>query len=447
MAPSKRTIEDEGPPAMSASSGLLADLENHFARYAALPPGLPLVLALWGIATHLFEVFDAFPYLAITSPTKQCGKTRVAELLELVSANPVRTVGISVAALFRIVESKHPTLLIDEAESLRGRDERAGALREILNVGYRKGQKVIRCFGGNGTDYKTREFETFCPKVLVLIGSLPDTLADRCLPVEMNRRKAEQLERFRFGKVKMETAPLRAAAKRWAKSNRSDVEAWYAQNDVEYLVDREAELWLPLFSVCALLGPKRLPELKALALCLARAKAASEPGDLGIKLLADIRGVFDSLGANRLSTADLVDRLRMIVESPLPGWSQGKGVDPRSLSNLLRSFGIQPANLRLGGSQVVKGYAKTDFEDAWSRYLPTPTPPAATSATGLTSQQDSPHSAAATQGLRSGSQNGQLASVHAGCSGVAGETPPPLSELAESAHDRHPHPRLDQKVI
>lgn len=210
-----------------SGSDLLADLERLFQRYAALAPGLPLVLALWIIATHLFDIFDAVPYLAITSPTKRCGKTRLAELLELVCADPLRTVGISVAALFRTIESKQPTLLIDEAESLRGKGERADTLREILNAGNRKGQKVIRCYGGNGKDYKTREFETYCPKVLVLIGSLLDTTADRCIPIEMRRRTVEQLERFRFGQAKRETQPLRAVVSRWAKVHRASVRHWY----------------------------------------------------------------------------------------------------------------------------------------------------------------------------------------------------------------------------
>jgi hypothetical protein len=68
-----------------------------------LENGLPLVLSLWSIATHLFGGFDTFPYLAVTSPTKRCGKTRVGELLEGLCANPEATVQMTPAALFRLV--------------------------------------------------------------------------------------------------------------------------------------------------------------------------------------------------------------------------------------------------------------------------------------------------------------------------------------------------------
>ena len=111
-----------------------------FSRFLALDPGLPLVLALWTLATHLYEEFDAFPYLAITSPTKRCGKTRVCELLGLVCLEPLQTVHISPAVLYRLLKAGKHTLLIDEAEYLgKKSDERASALREILNAGYRKG--------------------------------------------------------------------------------------------------------------------------------------------------------------------------------------------------------------------------------------------------------------------------------------------------------------------
>src|SRR5437764_14856060 len=102
------------------SQVLLGKVERHFTRYAALQFYVPLVLALWSVATWIFEGFDCFPYLAITSPTKRCGKTRLAELLELVARNPKRTVGITPAALFHTIEDQKPTptLIIDEAEAM-----------------------------------------------------------------------------------------------------------------------------------------------------------------------------------------------------------------------------------------------------------------------------------------------------------------------------------------
>src|SRR5260370_2849563 len=98
---------------------LVATLEGTFKKYLAMDEGLPLVLALWTIATHAFDCFDAFPYLAITSPTKRCGKTRLAEILELFCARPLRTVGITPAVLFRGIRNDGPTLLNDQPANPR----------------------------------------------------------------------------------------------------------------------------------------------------------------------------------------------------------------------------------------------------------------------------------------------------------------------------------------
>ena len=285
------------------SCNIVDELEEFFSRFLALRQGLPLVLALWSLATHLHERFDAFPYLAVTSPTKRCGKTRACELVGFVCLRPQQTVSISPAALYRLVQAGKRTLLIDEAEYLgRKRDDRASILREILNAGYRKGQVVYRCKktskakGKSETheSFEPESFETFCPKALVLIGRLEDTLADRCIEVRMERRADAPIERFRFARVKAETAPLREAAESWAASNCAAVESYYHNNDVPYLQDREAELWLPLFSTCAVASPHRLADLETVAKRLAKVKSEDEPGEAGIELLRDIRDIFEA---------------------------------------------------------------------------------------------------------------------------------------------------------
>src|SRR6266853_2617138 len=91
-------------PKDTAGAQFAATLESTFRKYLALDAGLPIVLALWTLATHVFECFDAFPYLAITSPTKRCGKTRLAEIIEMFSNNGLRTVGATSAVLFRTIQ-------------------------------------------------------------------------------------------------------------------------------------------------------------------------------------------------------------------------------------------------------------------------------------------------------------------------------------------------------
>ena len=66
--------------------------------------------------TWLVDKFTITPRLAITSPTKGCGKTTILRFLDQVVRRPKRAGSISLAALFRVIEQLHPTVILDETE-------------------------------------------------------------------------------------------------------------------------------------------------------------------------------------------------------------------------------------------------------------------------------------------------------------------------------------------
>jgi hypothetical protein len=172
---------------------LIRETEVFISRFAVLPSGSQLPLALWAVGTHLFEAFDSFAYLAVTSPTPRCGKTRVLELLSLLCASAERTSNISEAALFRLIERFKPTLILDEMEQIREKGERAQILRNLLNAGNRRDAVVIRCADGGAS---IERCGVFCPKAIAAIGSLPDTITDRAIVIVMQRRtREEKIER------------------------------------------------------------------------------------------------------------------------------------------------------------------------------------------------------------------------------------------------------------
>lgn len=348
------------------TSTIVEQVERHFSRFLAIDPQLPLVLSLWSLATHVYDCFDAFPYLAITSPTKRCGKTRTAEVLELFSARPWRTVNATPAVLFRSIDRDSPSLMIDEAEVLRTRDERGSVLLEILNAGYRKGQMVRRCESKN---YDLREFNVYCPKVIVLIGEPEDTLADRSIAIRMRRRfQGEKIDRFILAKAKRETAPTSNACEKWAETHKTDVADLYEDMDLPFLVDREAELWLPLFTVCAVAAPHRYAELEETAWQLGHHRAGDEPADSGIRLLSDIRTILRDGGREFIPTSDLLQKLNAIDDAPWSEHCRGKHLHSRALAAILRPFGVQSGNHRFGES-VVKGYLRGSFAEVFERYL------------------------------------------------------------------------------
>lgn len=367
------TRPPEEPQMFGDPAAVVGRAEGFIARYVVLPAGMPLVLGLWAAGTHLVEAFDGFPYLAVTSPTKRCGKTRLGEVLELICNRPRRAANVSEAVLFRMIENEQPTLIIDEAESLRDkRSERAQAVVALLNAGHRKGAVAYRCQGPN---YDVREFKIYCPKVLIAIGGVPETIRDRSIIVQMQRRKpSEQVSRFLPRHVTGTTNELRGRLARAVLERREAIEQVYERLDLDFLEDREAENWAPLFSICSVLAPGRLAELRTAALANRRGKVLIDADDsLRMRLLADLRRIL-SEGANDTSPTEkkedavssdtLVTEFRKDPEGPWDTLS----LNQNKLARLLRPFGISPRQVWISG-QNRRGYLLDELEDALARYL------------------------------------------------------------------------------
>src|SRR6476646_2523962 len=77
--------------------------------------------ALWIIHTHMMQCWDSTPRLAFLSAEPASGKTRALEITELLVPNPVATVNVSPAYLFRKIGSEEgATILYDEIDTVFG---------------------------------------------------------------------------------------------------------------------------------------------------------------------------------------------------------------------------------------------------------------------------------------------------------------------------------------
>lgn len=346
-------------------AALLRDVENFISRFAVLPPGALLPTSLLAIGTHCFDVFETFPYLALLSPEKGCGKTRATEVLEQIVAEPVRAVCISEAALFRLVQEKKPTLILDEAEGLTGKGERVEALRSLLNAGNRVGAQVPRCVGNS---HELRFFSVFCPKIVCAIRVCPETVKDRAIVVPMQRKKSgERVERFILRRVRPEGARLRERIHAFAQAGREAIKQAYEKLDVDFLTDRELENFEPLLAILAVTDPSRLLELRQSAELLAAAKTdAAQEDSLTLRLLADIRTVWAE-SEPKIFSAELLERLKHVEDGP---WASDERFDARKLSRFLRPFGVTPQTIQIGKDNK-KGYYREHVGAAFDRYLGT----------------------------------------------------------------------------
>ena len=137
-----------------AGEQLLSDLEKTINEYAVLPPHGDTAVVLWVLFSHLHGTAGFSPILAATSPTAACGKTTLLTLLTALCPRAIAASGFSVAALFRVIETSHPTLLIDELDSFLSGDE---ALRGLLNSGHsRGGARFVRVVKTGGDNFESR---------------------------------------------------------------------------------------------------------------------------------------------------------------------------------------------------------------------------------------------------------------------------------------------------
>ena len=351
------TIEPWPEPINGAD--LLDDICNAVKRYLVLPDGSAEALGLWAMHTHAFDCFAHSPRLAITSPEKQCGKTTTLDILGELVGRPLPTSNATTAAIFRTIEKAKPTLLIDEADTFLGENEE---LRGVLNSGHRRGGQILRTVGD---DHEPRQFSTWAPAAIAMIGRLPDTLEDRSVSIALRRRRpTEKVQQFRSDRVQ-DLKQLARKIARWCDDNRQKLAA--SDPNTGALANRAADNWRPLLSIADLAGG-RWPE-RARAVAEAAEKAKQDQSKRTM-VLSDIRDIFAARPeTDRMRSAEMAEALGAMENRPWSEWRNGKPMTPAALARLLAPFGIMPGTKRDGDS-TFKGYLRSDFTEAFATYLP-----------------------------------------------------------------------------
>jgi Protein of unknown function (DUF3631)/Domain of unknown function (DUF3854) len=360
--------KEKRKPALPAAV-LLGAVEKLLRRYVHFPDDHgPTALALYVLHTWAIDAVRVTPYIYVKSPQKRSGKTRTLEALELVCRSPLRAASITEAALYQAVEALRPTLLIDEVDAIfTQKNDRAEALRGVLNAGNARGAKVVR-----GTqDGSPQISETFCCKVLSGIdtGKLPDTIRDRAIVIGLERKKRTELvERFRVDDIADQLDQLRERLEDWAAADREEL-ADYRCETIAAISERLEEAWEPLLGIAALAGgawPQRARQaVQALA------AGAEDPGeDHGPLLLAALKDIFAKHGqeCDVMFTEDICAKLNEDDELPFGGYRKDQGINGRGLSAKLKPYGIKPKNVRIVGDQS-KGYRREWFLELWERYV------------------------------------------------------------------------------
>lgn len=360
-----------GPPTPTLAEAL-ERIEQFLRRFVVLArPEAIVAVVLWIAHTHALSFADATPYLAISSPEKQSGKTRLLECLQHL-AHDCTGIAITPTAstIYRSLEaSPGATLLIDELDAVfRDHSDKYEEVRAVINAGHRRGATVPRSVPGPKNTWVVKQFPVFGPKALAGIGKLPDTVADRAIPIRMVKRKrTEPVERFHQRSATGEAAALAA---RLVAALAEQPPAFEADVPAE-LPDRAADAWEPLLAIADAAGEGWAARARRAAVVL---HASREQDDsLGLRLLADSRRVFEARSVERIATSELIAELKADEEGP---WlNERSPLTAHRLARLLGPFEITSKQLRIGPTSL-KGYERAAFVESWDRYLPASPSPA-----------------------------------------------------------------------
>lgn len=367
--PPARIVEDTEPwPESVDGVAVLDAVRVLIIKYVVLTNHQATACALWLAHAFTLDAFDHSPILAVLSPVKRCGKSTLLSVLAALADRALHAANASTAVLFRLIESRKPTLLLDEADTWLHDDK--AELRGVVNSGWsRRGAVALRC---EGDDAEPRTFSTWAPKVLAAIGKLPDTIGDRSIPVLLRRKtRDEGAVPLRSRTLEHEAGDLRRQLRRWADDHVQQL-ALVDPSIPDALNDRAADSWRPLLAIADTLGGDWPTQARAASLTLSgQSDDDAADGSLPSQLLADLGPLVADHDGDVLETAVLLKALHELPDRPWSDFRHGKPVNGHQLARLLTPFGCVPSKVRIG-ARTTRGYGVDRLRDALARYTPVP---------------------------------------------------------------------------
>jgi Protein of unknown function (DUF3631) len=349
---------------------LLTELRAAFGRYVVFPsPQAADAVTLWTAATHAQPAWEHAPRLAVVSPLKRCGKSRLLDVVAETCHAPLITVNATIAAVVRSIGADPPTLLVDEADTLWGTRKQADNnedLRGLLNAGHQRNRPMLRW---DITSRTAEQLDTFAMALLAAIGELPDTIMDRAVVVRMRRRApGEHVDPYRTRRDAPPLHDLRDRLAAWARAHSRELQQAAPAMPLE---DRAADTWEPLVAIADLAGGDWPARARDAAATMTAAEAQQEEDtSASVRLLADLRQIFQTADAEALYTSTILEALHQLEDAPWTDW-YGHPLTTRDLAKLLRPYQVESKNIREHGTGAPrKGYARADLHDAWARYVP-----------------------------------------------------------------------------
>lgn len=352
-------------------ANLLGTVADTIKSYVICPQEIIDAAALWAVFTWFAQYTSIAPYLFITSPEKECGKSTFKDAIKVLSYRPIEAGNITPAGLFRVIELYSPTLFIDEGDAFLNDNE---AMRGILNAGHKRGTPAIR-MGGINRD-QVELFDTFGPKCIVAIKRIPETIESRSIILRMERKLgSDEVKSFPYMPEKIEETfgPLCSQLARFAADYHEQFKDLLEKEDFptpKGVYNRARNNWGVLFTIAKIAGSGWPDRICRAAQTLLGVK--DETISTSLELLADVYRCFQEKGVQGLTTREILEWLNGDDENGSPrrwaAFNHGKGLNSRNLGKVLGGYQIFSDTIHSEGSKNAKGYKLENIQSKYERY-------------------------------------------------------------------------------
>jgi hypothetical protein len=275
------------------------------------------------------------------------------------------TCGFTSSILARHVNDEPLTLLLDEREATLGsaRRPKSPVLLAMLNSGFQK-----------SVSHQDRNIclDIFCPKAFAGTAPLPESLAERSIPIFLEPLHPEDsVQRFFPSQARKQAEDLVPWIEQWSEENlsRLSAEPFRLPHGLSpALSHRQQDLIEPLLHVAQAIGGP-WPHQAAHALLTVFRQSLWPGQNYAVQLLNDLENAFHEPGEARyLPTSFLLRWLHNLDDRPWSVWHEGRPLNDQDLARMLQPFGVYPRNVRREDAKVVRCYLRSEVEYASSQH-------------------------------------------------------------------------------
>jgi len=299
---------------------LFSGLESLISQCVAVDEKYVPVLADFVLSTWFVDRLPVAPYLSVVG-LPQTGKTTLLRVLSLVCRRALLVADVTSASFYHACTRFMPTMLIDEAASIRN----SRALRHMLRAGTTREVLAVR---------RNRTFHSFGAKVISSLEPPDDAaLNSRCIVIPMSESKSTALVRTDEPAVQQQAADLQAQLLRFRFENYKTVRPVPVPGD-EALRPRTRDLLRVLSAAHADVSRSEL------LLRFVESGQGVQPEPLSPEQNAVVRAMFSAVHIREdfscIWISDLTQRVNIFLE--LAG--EQLRVQPRKVGAVVTSLGF-----------------------------------------------------------------------------------------------------------